>query len=311
MTVIDMMAQRSNGNGSAGAVLDALAGGAPGGIRTVPTALLHPKANHTFKIRRDTEYFRALRESILKNGVQTPLLVRRHPTIPNEYEIIAGHTRHTIASEEGIAQLPIQLVSCDDNDADIKMMETNLQRPDWLPSERARSYAVWLEALQRKRASEAPREPQRGKSVDVIAKEHGFDGETFRRYLQLNELIEPLLDMADDGRITIKAAYQLAFLCNEDQETLFDVLATAPNTTVKENTAKILRSVAEQDYLLARTVREILGLVDKLPRVKTVSFSVPEDVFEDAKIAKKYRQNPEFQEALAKWVRRYIAEGGA
>ncbi len=309
MTSFDAL--RARGSGTGGSVLDALVGGAPGGVKTVPTSMLHPKANHTFVIRKDTEYFRSLRESIRENGVQTPLLARRHPTIPNEYEILAGHTRHTIARELGIAELPVRLCSVDDNDADILMMETNIQRPDWLPSEKARSYAVWLEAIRRKRAAEAPGEPQRGKSVDLLAEERGFDGETLRRYIKLNDLIAPLLDMTDAERITVKAAYQLSFLCEEDQRAVAGVLAAAPVTSIKENAAKALRVAAEQDYLTERAVREALGLAEKASKPKSVSFSVPEDAFDDAKVAKRYRNDAAFQAALARWIRRYIAEGGA
>jgi ParB family chromosome partitioning protein len=294
------------GGGSSG-VLDALAGTSPIGVETALTAALHPKSNHTFTIRKDTEYFRALRESIRESGVQTPLLVRRHPTLPGEYEIIAGHTRHTIARELGITQLPIRVLDVSDEDADILMAESNIQRPDWLPSERARTFAVWLDALRRK-AGEAPGEPRKGKAVDLAGELHGFDGETIRRYIKLNDLVRPLMDMTDAGRIPVKAAYQLAFLDEYDQQVIVFVMTNRKNATIRESAAKVLRDQAIYGELTEKAVREALGIDKKESRQKTVSLSVPANVFADASLAKRYRASPKFREALTDFIRSYIAE---
>ncbi len=117
-------------------------------VQQLPVTALRPKSNHTFKVRTDSAHYAALVDSIRSSGIQTPLLVRRDPMQPGAYEIIAGHTRWTAAQELGLTTVPCIVAQLSDADADIMMAETNIQRPDWLPSERARTYKVWLEAVQ-------------------------------------------------------------------------------------------------------------------------------------------------------------------
>ena len=317
MTSIEALRMRGSGGNSSGAVLDALVNGMPVKPNTdesVFTNRLHPKANHTFTIRKDTEYYISLRESIRENGVQTPLLVRRHPSIPGDYEIISGHTRHALAQEFGIEQLPIRVAELDDADADILMAETNIQRPDWLPSEKAHTFTVWLEAVRKKSgvtqgqrtdltsATELPKLRNR----DLAAAKWGISGQAFELYIKLNDLSPALLSMVDTGRITVKAGYQLAFLCEEDQRVVYNTLASLPGTILKEDPAKALRAAAQDDYLMPDTVREALGLLEKEPKTKTVSFSLSADAFDDIRLAKKYKKDAAFQTAMAAWIRSYI-----
>ncbi len=132
--------------------LDIILGGALPGqdrVQQIPADRLHPKANHSFQIRQDTEYFAALRESIRANGIKMPLLVRPHPERAGDYEIIAGHTRWTAARLEGLSSLPCIVQQLSDAQADRLMAETNIQRPDWMPSERAHTFKIWLEAVRK------------------------------------------------------------------------------------------------------------------------------------------------------------------
>ena len=134
--------------------MDIILGGIPAAaqqeqVQQLPATALRPKSNHTFKVRTGSPHYTALVDSIHSSGIRTPLLVRRDPVQPGAYEIIAGHTRWTAAQELGLATVPCIVAQLSDADADIMMAETNIQRPDWLPSERAKTYAVWMEATRR------------------------------------------------------------------------------------------------------------------------------------------------------------------
>lgn len=134
--------------------MDIILGGIPAAaqqeqVQQLPATALRPKSNHTFKVRTGSPHYTALVDSIRSSGIRTPLLVRRDPVQPGAYEIIAGHTRWTAAQELGLATVPCIVAQLSDADADIMMAETNIQRPDWLPSERAKTYAVWMEATRR------------------------------------------------------------------------------------------------------------------------------------------------------------------
>lgn len=133
--------------------MDIILGGIPAAaqqeqVQQLPATALRPKSNHTFKVRTGSPHYTALVDSIRSSGIRTPLLVRRDPVQPGAYEIIAGHTRWTAAQELELATVPCIVAQLSDADADIMMAETNIQRPDWLPSERAKTYKVWLEAVQ-------------------------------------------------------------------------------------------------------------------------------------------------------------------
>lgn len=308
--------ERISANAAAPNGLDIILGGALSGqehVQQLPTSRLHPKANHSFRIRQDTEYFAALRESIKAGGVKTPLLVRPHPSIAGDYEIIAGHTRHTVCELEGILSLPCVVRQMSDAEADRLMAESNIQRPDWLPSERARTFAVWLEAV---RQESGIRERQRTdltagtefpqtRNRDLAARKWGISGKAFDMYCKLNGLIPPLLDLVDSGRISVKVGYHLAFLPKEKQQRVKGILSS-PHVKLNESTAQALREFDEDDWWL------IFG--GKTPKKSVWKFEIPREAFSSLpeKQVKAHLKDEQLQKLIAETVNRYLAaqEGG-
>lgn len=199
-----------------------------GGSLTVAISHLHDFAEHTFKVNEDSPDYKSLMESIRANGIREPLLVRPHPTIAGDYEIIAGHRRKKIAETIGLESVPCHVEMVNDYEATILMGETNIQRPDWLPSEKARTYKIHLDALKKETGIKAGRpvgteENNCGNSChnyklrDIAAQRWGVSPKSFDMYIKLNDLLADLLDLTDEGRIATVAAYQLSFLSDDQQ----------------------------------------------------------------------------------------------
>lgn len=289
-------------------------------VQQLPVTALRPKSNHTFKVRTDSAHYAALVDSIRSSGIQTPLLVRRDPMQPGAYEIIAGHTRWTAAQELGLTTVPCIVAQLSDADADIMMAETNIQRPDWLPSERARTYKVWLEAVQtetgitqgqRTDTTSGTECPKLGRNRDVAAQRFGIGSKTLDMYIKLNDLTPELLELVDGNAsdpkhgIQVKAGYQLAFLPTEQQETVLAWLTEHPEYLMKENSAKMLRQVDFQaeweiDELLEEKPRE----KDKSAKPKQIKFSVLAELLPEG--AKQLTKDPAFQAALTMWIKQYV-----
>lgn len=294
-------------------------------VQQLPVTALRPKSNHTFKVRTDSAHYAALVDSIRSSGIQTPLLVRRDPMQPGAYEIIAGHTRWTAARELGLTTVPCIVAQLSDADADIMMAETNIQRPDWLPSERARTYKVWLEAVQtetgitqgqRTDTTSGTECPKLGRNRDVAAQRFGIGSKTLDMYIKLNDLTPELLDMVDanalDAKtgIQVKAGYQVAFLSPISQQVVMAVLGDYPEILLKEAQAKALRQAEMDGHLTAWAVERALGLGlsdEKKPRqTKRISFAIPEVLLPEG--AKQLTKDPAFQAALAAWIRAYMGK---
>ena len=289
-------------------------------VQQLPVTALRPKSNHTFKVRRDSAHYGALKESIRCSGVKTPLLVRRDPAQPGSYEIIAGHTRWTAATELELATVPCIVAQLSDTDADILMAETNIQRPDWLPSERAKSYKVWLEAIQnetgikqgqRTDLTSVSHLPKLTRPRDLAAQRFGISGPMLSLYIQLNDLLPELLELVDGNvadpkrGIQVMAGYQLAFLPTEQQETVLAWLTEHPEYLMKENSAKMLRQVDFQaeweiDELLEEKPRE----KDNSAKPKQIKFSVLAELLPEG--AKQLTKDPAFQAALTTWIKQYV-----
>ena len=218
------------------------------------------------------------------------------------------------AQELELATVPCIVAQLSDADADIMMAETNIQRPDWLPSERAKTYKVWLEAVQtetgitqgqRTDTTSGTECPKLGRNRDVAAQRFGIGPKTLDMYIKLNDLIPELLDMVDanavDSKtdIQVKAGYQLAFLSPNSQQVVVAVLADNPKILLKEAQAKALRQAETDGRLTALDAEEALGLSgEQLPhRTKRISISISEELLPEG--AKQLTKDPA-------WIRQYI-----
>jgi len=193
-------------------------------IQLIPLDELHPYPNHPIKMREDESFSETL-ESIRQRGVLTPIIVRPCET---GYEIIAGRRRKRACEIAGIEKIPAIIRELDDDNAIIDLIDSNIQREYLLPSERAASYKMRLEAIKRqgKKREDTSRQID-GKPVeaaDIIGGECGESGRQIQRYVRLNELIQPLMDMVDENKIAFSPAYELSFLSKEEQEHLVETI---------------------------------------------------------------------------------------
>ena len=192
-------------------------------ILEIPLTDLHPFINHPFQVTKNEE-LRELAESIKENGVVTPAIARPRPE--GGYELIAGHRRKAACELAGIAAMPVVVRDLDDNTATIIMVDSNQQRENLLPSEKAFSYKMKLEAIKRqgKRTDLTSTQLAQKLSVERIGDEHGESKDQIRRYIRLTNLIPAILKMVDEKRIAFNPAVELSYLPEEMQKKLLEVM---------------------------------------------------------------------------------------
>lgn len=184
--------------------------------------------NHPFKVRQDDDMAEMV-ESIKKYGVLVPALVR--PKEDGGYEMVAGHRRKFAASLAGVSEIPCIVRSLTDDEATIVMVDSNLQREKILPSEKAFAYKMKLEAMKRQ-AGRPSKENLRPldtnligtRSDEQLAKDSPDSARQIQRFIRLTELIPPVLQMVDDGKIAFRPAVELSYLSKEQQQTLLETM---------------------------------------------------------------------------------------
>ena len=198
----------------------------------VPLSKLHDFPNHPFKVR-DDEAMLETAESIRQYGVLVPIVVR--PREDGGYEIVAGHRRKHGSELAGLQNLPCIVREMDDDTATIFMVDSNIQRENILPSERAQAYKMKLEAIRRKAGRPAKTEekadennsPQVAanfRADDTVAKDAGISGDTVRRYIRLTELSPELQQMVDEKKIGMTPAVEISYLKPEEQQMLLTAI---------------------------------------------------------------------------------------
>ncbi|MDD3253013.1 MAG: ParB/RepB/Spo0J family partition protein [Lachnospiraceae bacterium] len=191
----------------------------------IPLSELHPFKNHPFKVK-DDEAMADTAESIKQYGVLVPAIARPDPE--GGYELVAGHRRHHASELAGKDTMPVIVRDLDDDAATIIMVDSNLQREELLPSERAFAYKMKLEAVKHQGARTdltSVQVEQKLSARDKVAKDAGErSGIQVMRYVRLTELIPELLDMVDEKKIAFNPAYELSFLKPEEQGQLIVVM---------------------------------------------------------------------------------------
>lgn len=184
---------------------------------------LTPFAKHPYQVREDTA-MDELVESIRVHGVLSSLLARPKG---EGYELVSGHRRRLAAQKLGLPTVPVLVREMTDDEAVILMVDSNLQRENLLPSEKAFAYKMKLEAMNRQgRRTDLTSTTvvPKFRSNEVIGKESSESRETVRRYIRLTNLVPPLLQMVDDGRIAFSPAVELSYLTRDEQAELWDVI---------------------------------------------------------------------------------------
>lgn len=186
---------------------------------------LFPFKDHPFKVK-DDEAMAETAESIKEYGVLVPAIAR--PRDEGGYELVAGHRRHRASELAGLDTMPVLVRNLDDDAATIIMVDSNLQRENILPSERALAYKLKLDAIKRK-AGRPTKEngSQVGdnlRSVNILSENAPDSARQIQRYIRLTELIPELLDMVDDKKIAFNPAVELSYLKPEEQTNLLDAM---------------------------------------------------------------------------------------
>ena len=184
---------------------------------------LTPFAKHPYQVREDTA-MDELVESIRVHGVLSSLLARPKG---EGYELVSGHRRRLAAQKLGLPTVPVLVREMTDDEAVILMVDSNLQRENLLPSEKAFAYRMKLEAMNRQgRRTDLTSTTvvPKFRSNEVIGKESGESRETVRRYIRLTNLVPPLLQMVDDGHIAFSPAVELSYLTRDEQAELWDLI---------------------------------------------------------------------------------------
>ena len=193
-------------------------------VINIPLAQLHPFKNHPFKVT-DDESMLETADSITKHGVLVPVIAR--PREEGGYELISGHRRKRASELAGKETLPCIVRNLDDDAATIIMVDSNIQRENILPSERAFAYKLKLDAIRR----QAGRPSNKSRQVvgnlecaDIVGKDAGESGRQVQRYIRLTELVPELLDMVDVKKIAFNPAVELSYLMPHEQVQLMEAM---------------------------------------------------------------------------------------
>ena len=234
-------------------------------ITLLPLSELHDFPNHPFKVR-DDEAMQETAESIRQYGVLVPAIVR--PREDGGYEIVAGHRRKHGSELAGLQNLPCIVREMDDDTATILMVDSNIQRENILPSERAQAYKMKLEAIRRKAGRPAKTEekadennsPQVAanfRADDTVAKDAGISGDTVRRYIRLTELSPELQQMVDEKKIGMTPAVEISYLKPEEQQMLLTAI-DSEQATPSLSQAQRMKKLSREGKLNDDTMLDIM-----------------------------------------------------
>ena len=188
-------------------------------ISQLPPDKLSPFAKHPYQVREDAA-MDELVESIRVHGILSPLLARPKG---EGYELVSGHRRRLAAQKLGLPTVPVLVREMSDDEAVILMVDSNLQRENLLPSEKAFAYKMKLEAMKHQGKATSGQLVQK-LSVEKVADEANENYKTVQRYIRLTNLVPPLLQMVDDGRIALSPAVELSYLTRDEQAELWDLI---------------------------------------------------------------------------------------
>ena len=231
---------------------------ADGTLVTLSLSALQPFSKHPYKVR-DDEAMRDMVESIKQYGVLSPAIARPMPD--GGYELVSGHRRKRACELAGLETIPVIVRELDDDAAAILVVDSNLQREDLLPSERAFAYKLKLEALRHQGERSDLTSSQVGdklKAADKVGEDVGESARQVQRYIRLTELIPPLLDMVDERKIAFNPAYELSFLTKDEQTMLLDAM-DSEQATPSLSQAQRLKQFSQRGELDATVMRAIMS----------------------------------------------------
>ena len=220
-------------------------------VQQIPIGELFPFKNHPFKVLDDESMQRTV-ESVEQYGVLSPLIARPRPE--GGYEIISGHRRQHAAQLAGLDTLPVIVRNMDDDAAVLLMVDSNLQRENILPSERAFAYKMKLEALKNQGARSDLTCGQFGhklngaKARDIVADESGDNARNVQRFIRLTSLIPELLDMVDEKKIAFNPAVELSYLDESQQRDFLEAMNDTQNAPSLSQAQRLKRLAQEGHF---------------------------------------------------------------
>ncbi len=229
-------------------------------VTTIALEKLVPFRDHPFQVR-DDEQMQIITESIRSVGVLVPAIAR--PLENGTYELIAGHRRKHACELAGLSTLPVIVRDVDRDTATVMMVDSNFQREEILPSERAKAYKMKLEAIKRQGArtdltsDQVGQKSERKTSRDLIAENSPDSSSQIQRYLRLNELNPELLQMVDDGKIALTPAAELSFLSKEEQSLLL-LTIESEQATPSLSQAQRMKKLSRQGELTEDEILDIM-----------------------------------------------------
>ena len=245
-------------------------------VTNIPVEKLKPFLNHPFQVR-DDDSMRETVESIKTYGVLQPVIVR--PTKDGDYEILSGHRRKHACELAGRKTIPAIVRELDDDAAIIFMVDSNLQRENILPSERAAAYKMKMEALKRQAGRPLKNSPQVAanfRADDAVAKEADVSGDTVRRYIRLTELQPELQQMVDEKKMAFTPAVEISYLKPDEQKMLLDTISSE-QATPSLSQAQRLKKLSQSGEL---TDDSMLSIMSEQKKPERNDLTIPADVLE-------------------------------
>lgn len=227
-------------------------------VTEIPLTELYPFKNHPFKVI-DNEAMMDTVESIKQYGVLVPAIAR--PKEKGGYELIAGHRRHRASELAGLETMPVIIRNLDDDAATIIMVDSNLQRENLLPSERAFAFKMKVDAIKHQGVRSdlaCVQVEHRLKAREIVAKDAGASAIQVQRYIRLTELIPDILNMVDNKQIAFNPAYELSFLKKQEQFQLLDAMESE-QATPSLSQAQRLKKFSQEGTLSQEVMRAIMS----------------------------------------------------
>lgn len=223
-------------------------------VQEIPLGELHPFKNHPFKVKDDAAMQDTV-DSVREYGVLVPAIARPDPN--GGYELIAGHRRHHASELAGKETMPVIIRDLDDDAATIIMVDSNLQREELLPSERAFAYKMKLEALKHQGKKTLDQLGPKW-STQEIGKAGNDSMSQVKRFIRLTELIPTLLDMVDERKIAFNPAVELSYLKKEEQTLLLEAM-DSEQATPSLSQAQRLKKFSQQKMLSLDVMRAVMS----------------------------------------------------
>ena len=229
-------------------------------VQEIPLDQLKPFRNHPFKVRDDQRMLDTV-DSIREYGVLVPAIARPDPE--GGYELISGHRRKRGCEMAGLQTMPVIIRDLDDDAAVLVMVDSNIQREELLPSERAFAYRMKLEAIERvkgrpKKVGQVVPDFQGKRSTEIVADGTGESYKQVQRFIRLTELISELLDMVDERKLAFNPAVEVSYLKRDEQRMLLEAM-DAEQTTPSLSQAQRIKKFSQEGRLTEEAMSAIMS----------------------------------------------------